>query len=79
LQEKVAKLACIGCRNFRHTEFSFQAEIITMTKNGKRLIASAKEALAIAEGKADPTTYKVHVLKAPANKKNISKNVRTGS
>jgi len=32
-----------------------------MSKLGKRLIASAKEARAIARGEADPATYRVHV------------------
>jgi putative transcriptional regulator len=32
-----------------------------MSKLGKRLIKSAKSAQAIARGKADPTTYKVHI------------------
>jgi len=32
-----------------------------MSKLGKRLIASAKEARAIVQGKADPATYRVHV------------------
>ena len=32
-----------------------------MSKLGKRLIASAKQARAIAQGKADPATYRVHV------------------
>jgi putative transcriptional regulator len=32
-----------------------------MSKLGRRLIASAKEARAIARGKADPATYRVHV------------------
>lgn len=31
-----------------------------MSKLGKRLIASAKQARAIAQGKADPATYRVH-------------------
>jgi putative transcriptional regulator len=32
-----------------------------MSKLGKRLIRAADEALAIARGEADPTTYRVHV------------------
>jgi putative transcriptional regulator len=32
-----------------------------MTKLGKRLIAAAKEAHAIARGEADPSTYRIHV------------------
>jgi putative transcriptional regulator len=32
-----------------------------MSKLGKRLIAAADEALAIARGEADPETYNVHV------------------
>jgi len=32
-----------------------------MSKMGKRLIAAAKNARAIARGEADPATYKVHV------------------
>lgn len=32
-----------------------------MSKLGKRLIAAAEEALAIARGKADPSTYRVHI------------------
>jgi putative transcriptional regulator len=32
-----------------------------MSKLGKRLIASAKEARRIAQGKADPATYRVHI------------------
>src|SRR5947209_10518870 len=32
-----------------------------MSKLGKRLIASANEARAIARGNADPATYRVHV------------------
>ena len=32
-----------------------------MTTAGKRLIQAASEALAIATGEADPTTYRVHV------------------
>jgi putative transcriptional regulator len=34
---------------------------ITMSRMGKRLIAAAKEARAIARGEADPKTYRVHV------------------
>ena len=34
-----------------------------MSKLGKRLIASAKEARKIAQGKADPATYRVHIPK----------------
>jgi putative transcriptional regulator len=32
-----------------------------MSKLGKRLIAAAEEALAIARGEADPRTYRVHI------------------
>ncbi len=32
-----------------------------MSKLGKRLIASAKQARQIAQGKADPATYRVHI------------------
>lgn len=32
-----------------------------MSKLGKRLIAAAEEALAIARGEADPSTYRVHI------------------
>jgi len=32
-----------------------------MSKLGKRLIESAKQARAIARGKANPTTYRVHI------------------
>ena len=32
-----------------------------MSTLGKRLIASAKEARKIAQGKADPATYRVHI------------------
>ena len=32
-----------------------------MTKAGQRLIQAAKEALAIARGEADPSTYRVHL------------------
>jgi len=32
-----------------------------MSKLGKRLIAAADEALAIARGEADPGTYRIHV------------------
>jgi putative transcriptional regulator len=32
-----------------------------MSKLGKRLIAAAKEARAIARGEADPRTYRIHV------------------
>lgn len=32
-----------------------------MSKLGKKLIGAAKEARAIASGKADPATYRVHV------------------
>src|SRR5437016_5589145 len=32
-----------------------------MTNLGKRLIAAAKEARAIARGEADPSTYRVHI------------------
>jgi putative transcriptional regulator len=32
-----------------------------MIKLGKRLIQAAREGLAIARGKADPATYRVHV------------------
>jgi putative transcriptional regulator len=32
-----------------------------MSKMGKRLLAAAKEARAIARGEADPKTYRVHV------------------
>jgi putative transcriptional regulator len=32
-----------------------------MSKLGKRLIAAAKEARAIARGEADPKTYRIHV------------------
>lgn len=32
-----------------------------MSSLGKRLIASAKEARQIARGKADPSTYRIHV------------------
>jgi putative transcriptional regulator len=32
-----------------------------MSKFGKRLIASAKQARLIARGKADPATYRVHI------------------
>jgi putative transcriptional regulator len=32
-----------------------------MSKLGKRLIAAADEALAIAQGEADPATYNMHV------------------
>jgi putative transcriptional regulator len=32
-----------------------------MSKLGRRLIASAKEARRIAQGKADPATYRVHI------------------
>ena len=32
-----------------------------MSKAGERLIQAAKEAIAIARGEADPTTYRVHV------------------
>jgi putative transcriptional regulator len=32
-----------------------------MSKLGKRLIKAAEEALAIARGEADPSTYRVHV------------------
>lgn len=34
-----------------------------MSNLGKRLIASAKEARRIAQGKADPATYRVHIPK----------------
>ena len=32
-----------------------------MSKLGKKLIAAAREGVAIARGKADPATYRVHV------------------
>jgi hypothetical protein len=32
-----------------------------MTKLGKRLIKAAAEAIAIARGEADPSTYRVHL------------------
>jgi putative transcriptional regulator len=32
-----------------------------MTRLGERLIKSARQALAIAKGQADPSTYRVHV------------------
>jgi putative transcriptional regulator len=32
-----------------------------MSKLGKKLIAAAREGVAIARGKADPTTYRMHV------------------
>ena len=32
-----------------------------MSKLGKRLIKAAEEALAIARGEADPSTYRVHI------------------
>ena len=32
-----------------------------MSKLGRRLIAAAEEALAIARGEADPSTYRVHI------------------
>ncbi len=32
-----------------------------MSKLGKRLIEAAEEALAIARGEADPSTYRVHI------------------
>ena len=32
-----------------------------MSKLGKRLIAAAREARSIARGKADPSTYRVHI------------------
>lgn len=32
-----------------------------MTKAGERLIQAAKEAIAIARGEADPSTYRVHL------------------
>ncbi len=32
-----------------------------MSKAGKQLLMAAEEALAIAQGKADPETYRVHV------------------
>jgi putative transcriptional regulator len=35
-----------------------------MSKLGKKLIAAAKEGIAIARGEADPTSYRLHV---PAN------------
>ena len=34
-----------------------------MSKLGRRLIAAAKEARRIAQGKADPATYRVHIPK----------------
>lgn len=34
---------------------------MTMTTLGSRLIQSAREAVAIAQGEADPATYRIHV------------------
>jgi putative transcriptional regulator len=42
---------------------------ITMSRIGKRLIAAAREARAIARGEADPKTYRVYV----AAKMNVKK------
>jgi hypothetical protein len=47
-----------------------------MTKLGRDLIRSAKEAAAIASGEADPATYRVHV---PAEMDKASTGERTSS
>jgi putative transcriptional regulator len=46
-----------------------------MSKLGKRLIAAAEEALAIARGEADPRTYRVHIP-APIDTRAIRKKLK---
>ena len=46
-----------------------------MTEAGKRLLQAANEALAIAEGRADPATYVVHAPPAVIDVKEIRKSL----
>ena len=50
-----------------------------MSKLGKKLIAAAREGVAIARGKADPTTYRMHVpakIDVKAMRRKLGKSVR---